>query len=370
MRKKDWIFLVSLFILIFLGIVMILSLSVNDSPPFFSFKKQLLAVIISFFAFISFASWNWRFFRNSPFFILVLYFFAIFLLGLLFIFGDEVKGVRGWFDFGFFSLQPIELTKISVLLLLAKYFSSRHLEVWQIKHLLISGSFVVLPTVLTIMQPDLASAAILGFIWLGIVLVSGIRFRQILLLFLFFSIIAAFSWFFVLHSYQKERLISFLNPEIDPRGGSYHQKQALIAIGSGSLFGKGLGAGTQTKLGFLPSAKTDFIFAAVGEELGFFGITILLTAFVIFFSRLIYYTNFFTNNFCRLFTAGFAIKILSETFINIGMNLGMLPVAGVPLPFVSFGGSHFLANFIALGIIWNMIKTSQPAALSPDSQHL
>jgi len=170
-----------------------------------------------------------------------------------------------------------------------------------------------------------------------------------------FLIIAGFAWSFLLHPYQQSRILSFFNPEEDLLGSGYNREQALIAIGSGRIFGKGLGWGSQTHLRFLPLSKTDFIFASLAESLGLVGVSILLICFVIIFQRLIMWANIFSYNFCKLFTIGFTIKLLIEAFINIGMNLGLLPIIGIALPFVSMGGSHLLAEFIGLGMINSMI---------------
>jgi len=277
------------------------------------------------------------------------------LLILVLLFGDKTSGSAGWFNFGAFSFQPVEVAKIALILVLAKYLSSRHLEIWQFRHLVVSGLFTFVPFSLVAIQPDLGGAMIFGVIWLGLVAISGIRIKQVVLLVVLFLIIAGFAWSFLLHPYQQSRILSFFNPEEDLLGSGYNREQALIAIGSGRIFGKGLGWGSQTHLRFLPLSKTDFIFASLAESLGLVGVSILLICFVIIFQRLIMWANIFSYNFCKLFTIGFTIKLLIEAFINIGMNLGLLPIIGIALPFVSMGGSHLLAEFIGLGMINSMI---------------
>jgi rod shape determining protein RodA len=196
----------------------------------------------------------------------------------------------------------------------------------------------------------------LTLIWFVLVLASGIRWEQIFLLLIVFALIVSLAWVFLLKPYQRDRILNFVNPQKDILGIGYNRNQALIAIGSGRLFGKGLGWGTQTQLRFLPLAKTDFIFAALAEELGFLGVLILLSAYLLLFSRIAHWINIFENNFCKLFTFGFAIKLLIECFINLGMNTGLLPIIGLALPFISYGGSHLLADFLGLGIINSMIR--------------
>jgi len=354
MFKTDFVLFLALLILITLGLLVLWSISFQDSSPFLSIKKQVMFLGISIGFFIALSLLDWRILNNSSL-ILFLYFFSLALLILVLFFGDKSSGSAGWFNFGAFSFQPAEIAKIALLLVLAKYLSSRHLEIWQWRHLLISGFFVFLPFSLVAMQPDLGGALIFLAIWLGLVIISGIRIKQIILLIIIFLLLGSLAWLFLLEPYQRSRIVSFFNPEEDLLGAGYNREQALIAIGSGRIFGKGLGWGSQTHLRFLPLSKTDFIFASLAESLGLIGVSILLTCFVIIFQRLIVWANIFSYNFCKLFTIGFTIKLLVETFINLGMNLGLLPIIGIALPFISLGGSHLLAEFIGLGIINSMI---------------
>lgn len=354
MFKTDSLLFLSLFILIALGLLILWSISSQDAAPFFSFKKQLVLLAISICAFFVISFLDWRIFNSSQL-ILFLYSLSLSLLVVVLFFGDKSSGVAGWFNFGLFNFQPIEVAKLSLIIILAKYLSSRHLEIWQFRHLIISGFFTFIPVALIASQPDLGGAMIFGAIWLGLVFISGIRFKQIVLLVIIFALIAGLSWSFLLKPYQQSRILSFIYPQEDPLGSGYNREQALIAIGSGRIFGRDLGWGSQTNLRFLPLAKTDFIFASLAESLGLFGVSILLICFLLIFYRLVIWANRFSYNFCKLFTIGFAIKLLIETFVNIGMNLGLLPIVGIALPFISAGGSHLLMNFIGLGIINSMI---------------
>ncbi len=354
MFKSDTVLFLSLFILITLGLLVLWSISFQDQPSFLSVKKQLIFLGISIGFFIVFSLLDWRIFNNSSL-ILFLYCLSLGLLVLVLFFGDKSSGSAGWFNFGFFSFQPVEVAKIALLLVLAKYLSSRHLEIWQWQHLLVSGFFALIPFCLTAIQPDLGGALSFFIIWLGLVLISGIRIKQIILLLIVFSLVGGLAWGFLLEPYQRSRILSFLNPEEDLLGAGYNREQALIAIGSGGIFGKGLGWGSQTHLRFLPLSKTDFIFASLAESLGLIGVSILLICFIVVFQRLIVWANIFSYNFCKLFTVGFTIKLLFGVFVNLGMNLGLLPIIGIALPFISMGGSHLLAEFIGLGIINSMI---------------
>ncbi|MDD3098676.1 MAG: FtsW/RodA/SpoVE family cell cycle protein [Candidatus Pacebacteria bacterium] len=354
MFKTDSVLFLALFVLIALGLLVLWSISFQDNSPFLSVKKQMIFLGISICFFILFSFLDWRIFNNSSL-IIFFYLLSVALLILVLFFGDKSSGSAGWFNFGAFSFQPVEVAKISLILVLAKYLSSRHLEIWQFRHLVVSGIFAFIPFSLVAIQPDLGGAMIFGVIWLGLVAISGIRIRQVVLLLILFLIIAGLAWSFLLQPYQQSRILSFFNPEVDLLGAGYNREQALIAIGSGRLFGKGLGWGSQTHLRFLPLSKTDFIFASLAESLGLVGVSILLICFLVIIQRLVMWANIFSYNFCKLFTIGFAIKLLVEAFINIGMNLGLLPIIGIALPFVSMGGSHLLAEFIGLGMINSMI---------------
>ncbi|MGC8651388.1 MAG: FtsW/RodA/SpoVE family cell cycle protein [Minisyncoccia bacterium] len=356
MKKSDRILYFALFVLIAFGLMILGSLSKNDSPRFFSLEKQLFFVFLGLIIFFVFSAIDWHIFATSRSLLITLYFISVLSLALVLVIGKTSRGSTGWFNFGFFSFQPVEIAKIILILILAKYLSSRHKEIWQFQYLFASGFYALLPIGLVILQPDLGGAIVLALIWFALVLVSGIRWSQIFLLLMIFLLVVGVAWSFLLKPYQRDRILNFVNPQKDILGIGYNRHQALIAIGSGRFLGKGLGWGTQTQLNFLPLATTDFIFAALAEELGFLGIIILLTAFLVLFFRLSYWINIFDNNFCKLFTFGFAFKLLIELFINIGMNTGLLPIIGLALPFLSYGGSHLLTDFFGLGIINSMIR--------------
>ena len=294
---------------------------------------------------------DWRILRKDSYLILILYFLCIFALAGLYFFAPEIRGVRSWYKLGPLSFDPIELTKIVLIILLAKYFSSRHIEMYRFYHIILSGIYVLLPALLFFFQPDLGSVIILIAIWIGVLLISGIKIRHFLILTGIGIIIFISAWIFILEDYQKQRIVSFINPQIDPQGISWSVNQSKIAIGSGGLFGLGFGKGLQTQYGFLPEPHTDFIFAAISEEFGLIGIGVVFALFGIMIFRIIKIALSSESNFPRFFATGFAILLIAHIFINIGMNLGILPIIGVPLPLVSYGGSSLLATFFALGIL-------------------
>jgi len=186
--------------------------------------------------------------------------------------------------------------------------------------------------------------------------VSGIKLKHLFLILGTLLIASVLSFAFLLKPYQKERITAFINPSLDTRGINYNSQQSIIAIGSGRLFGKGLSFGTQTQLNFLPESKTDFVFASIAEEIGLIGMIIVFASYFIILYKLFFYLTKTTDNFAFLLTFGLLIKIGVETLINIGVNVGFFPVVGIALPFLSMGGSHLLADFILLGIVFNTQK--------------
>lgn len=228
---------------------------------------------------------------------------------------------------------------------------------YRITHILLSGFYIALPSFLIFLQPNLGSALVLGLLWIGILLISGIKLRHFFVLVLCGVILFALGWNYFLKDYQKDRILSFLNPEADPLGMSWSQNQAKIAIGSGGLFGQGFGKGSQTQYSFLPEPQTDFIFAVIAEEWGLLGVIVVFSLFLIIIWRIIRIGSLSPSNFPRFFSIGFLIIIISQAFIHIGMNLGILPIIGVPLPFVSYGGSSLVSVLAGLGILQNIKKS-------------
>jgi len=294
---------------------------------------------------------DWRAIQSNSYLILTLYFICLLALVGLFFFAPMIRGTRGWYKLGPLSLDPIAATKLVLIILLAKYFSKRHVEMYKLKHILLSGFYVLLPTLLIVFQPDLGSGIILVGLWIGILIISGIRLREFLILTLLGLLLITLAWFFFLEGYQKDRITSFVSPDIDPQGISWNQRQSKIAIGSGGIFGKGFGRGSQARYGFLPESHTDFIFASIAEEFGLVGISTLLVLFLIIIWRVIRIALKASSNFPRFFAFGLAIVLVSQVFIHIGMNLGILPVIGISLPLVSYGGSGLIFTYIGLGIL-------------------
>jgi len=278
------------------------------------------------------------------------------LLLLLFIIGHISNGAKSWFSLGFLSFQPSDPMKLVVILLLAKYFSRRHVEIDNVKHIFVSALYALIPFLLVFLQPDFGSAIIILSIWFGMVLISGISWKNLLAVFGIGIAAFAFLWVFVFAPYQKARIVNFIDPLSNIKTSGYSVYQSTIAVGSGEVFGKGVGFGTQSRLKFLPEYQTDFIFAAFVEEWGFAGAVILFILVGLIIWRILHIALLGASNFEMLYGAGLSILIMSHFLINVGMNIGLMPVTGITLPFMSYGGSHLLTEFMGLGILMGMNK--------------
>jgi len=322
--------------------------------------RQFLWVCIGTIVFFLFAMLDLRFIRRTPV-ILSAYSVMLTLLALLLVLVHPVMGAKSWFSFGLFSFQPTDPTKLVLIALLAKYFSRRHIEIANMRHIVISGLYAAAPALLVLFQPDLGTAVIFIAIWFGMVLVSGIP-KQHLAVVITLGIVAATAlWFGGLHDYQRARILAFVNPASDIHGSGYNAYQATIAVGSGEWFGKGIGYGTQSKLRFLPQYETDFIFAAYAEEWGFVGVLFVLLLYGLLFARLLEIARRSATNFDAFFTIGVLILFAAHVAIHAGINVGLLPVTGTTIPFMSYGGSHIVMEFGALGIVASLAKYGRSA---------
>jgi rod shape determining protein RodA len=321
--------------------------------------RQSIWIGISFFLMFILSNLDFRFLRRSHV-IITLYGLAVaFLLSVLAL-GFVAKGAKSWISLGgLFSIQPVELVKLVIILLLAKYFSRRHIEIAHIKHIIVSAIYAGILVFLVILQPDFGSALTIMAIWFGMVLVSGISKKHLAMVFLIGAITFAGLWNFGFKEYQKARIINFIHPLADIRGSGYNAYQAMVTVGSGQIMGKGIGYGTQSRLRFLPEYQTDFIFAAFSEEWGFIGVVILFILYTIIIGRILMWSMRGETNFEILYGVGLAIFFMIHLIINIGMNIGIMPVTGIPIPFMSYGGSHLLTEFAGLGILMGMRKYSR-----------
>ncbi len=347
----DWILLGAALLVSIAGLITMNSFGSNN--PYFD--RQLILVGIACILAIAASFVDFRFLKRTSV-IVTLYTLSVFVLSLLFVVGAASKGAQSWFKLGFFSIEPADPIKIVVILLLAKYFSRRHVAIANIRHIIVSGIYPLIIFLLVLVHPDFGSALIIFLIWLGMVTVSGISKRHIILVFIIGALAFGGLWAYALKPYQKQRIMTFVNPLSDIRGSGYNAYQSTITVGSGQLTGKGIGYGTQSRLNFLPEFHTDFIFAAFAEEWGFVGVLILYALFGIIIWRVLAHAMRAHSNFEMLFATGFSIFLMSHLVINIGMNLGVMPVTGITVPFMSYGGSHLVTEFLGLGIIMGMSR--------------
>lgn len=351
-RNFDWLLFFSTLLLCLMGLAAVYSVGLSRGPADAYFRKQLIALVIGLVG-LFIASWMQpNFFRLSA---KPLYFFSLFLLAAVLVFGSTIRGTRGWFAFGGFSFQPVELAKAALILILGYSISNfgRRFE----RPLYFFGTLVITLCAIgfTMLQPDLGSAVLLGTIWFAMMFLTSAR-KWYLFSFVGAGILfAVLAWFFLLHPYQKERVLTFVNPDRDPLGAGYNTTQAIIAVGSGKFFGKGLGFGSQSQMRFLPEAQTDFVFSVIGEEMGFAGVTMMLILFAVMLWRLLVLAEKSDDDFASVVISGIAVLIGSQLFINVGANLGLLPVTGVTLPFVSYGGSSLIVNLVLIGVAESMV---------------
>ncbi len=329
-----------------------ISLAIIASTTPLLFTQQLIFSLIGLFLYIVFSSID---FRIWPKFIWIFYAFSLVLLFVTF-FGREIRGSSRWIDLGWFRLQPSEMIKPFFVLFIAQLFAGAK---GKSLTLIVKPFIFFLPILLLIFkQPDLGNVLVYGFIFILITLVSEIPLFSLLTSFGILALFLPVSWH-ALEKYQKSRLLSFLDPGADPTGTGYNALQAIIAIGSGRLAGLGLGHGTQSHLLFLPEYHTDFIFAAIGEELGFLAGFLVIFFYFVLLMKILYIAAKQENKFTRFVTVGIFAQIFIQVFINIGMNLGISPITGITLPFLSYGGSSIISTFIGLGLVSNIAKSAR-----------
>ena len=361
----DWFLLAAALAISLLGLLTMHSFPGENAL----FERQIVWIALSLCVFFAASLPEYRFLRRTPV-VIALYGGALFLLSLVFFLGTVVKGAQERFDLGLFFAQPSDPAKVILVVLLSKYFSRRHIEIAHIRHILVSGAYAALIAALVFFQPDFGSAIIVASIWLGMVLVAGISWKHLAVLFVTVALLSGGLWQWGLQPYQKERIVAFLHPLSDLQGAGYNAYQAAVAVGSGELTGKGVGYGTQSKLQFLPEYETDFIFAAYAEEWGFVGALLLFGLFAVVIVRILGHALRGSDNFHSLFASGIAVYILAQFIVHAGMNIGLLPITGTTLPFMSYGGSHLLTEYAALGILMGMRRRARSSIQARDETEL
>ncbi len=357
LKNFDWILLLSVLLLVSFGLMAIYTIGLGgQGNSLINFKKQAILAIIGFAILFVFAFLDYKILYAYSFY---LYILAILLLVIVFFWGKTVNGTTGWLGFKNLTIQPVEFAKLVLIIVLAKFFSKHSNNVDQLKNLSFS-IILILPIILLILlQPDFGSAIILLIIWFVMLFFFGTRKRYYFSILLFSILLFLFSWFFLFKPYQKQRIKTFINPNTNVLAQDYNVIQAKIAVGAGGFSGRALNLSSQSQLKFLPSASNDFIYAVICEELGFLGVSLLFTLFIVFYIRLIKIMFKVKDGFGLYLLIGAFILFFTQTFINIGMNIGIAPVVGISLPFLSSGGSFLIICLIIIGIVENIYLKSK-----------
>lgn len=350
--------------LLLLGISLAVLYSISmatQSQDFLSvFWRQAIFILIGIVVLIIFSTISYqtlKFHSTTGYFLTLLI-----LIGVL-LFGRSIRGTAGWIGMGSFHIQPVEIAKLSLVIFLASFISQKKMELEEAGRLIASLILSGIMIFLVIRQPDFGSAMVLIGIWLGTTLVSGISRKKIIIMILL-GLSVSFAGWFRLQPYQKDRVLNLIHPKnIDPRGSGYNVIQSMIAVGSGGINGKGIGHGSQSQLNFLPEKHTDFIFASIAEELGLFGSLLVIGLYSLIFYRMRVIALSAPDNFSYLVVVGIMSMFFVQIIENIGMNIGIMPVTGIPLPLLSYGGSSLLVVLASIGIL-NNIYSHQESVVS------
>lgn len=357
-RNIDWLLLAAVGLLLSMGMLALYSFSESVSGNVY-FGKQLLFAGVGVALMFFIGALDYRHFARMSTF---LYFLTLAVLSLVLVIGEPVRGTVGWLSFFGFQVQPVEFAKLVLIIFLASFISQKRSELSEWARLIASLFLVAFMILLVLKQPDLGSSLVLMFIWGSMILVSGIRLKHFVVLTLLGGLLLTLGWI-LLADYQRARLETFINPELDPRGAGYNVLQSMVAVGSGGVWGKGIGHGSQSQLNFLPEKHTDFIYAVITEELGLVGGSLILFLYALLLYRIERIAKRARDNTGYLIAVGLFAYFLVQILINVGMNMGLLPVTGLPAPFVSYGGSSLLASCIGVGILLSIYRFRQSERL-------
>ena len=349
LRNWDWILAVVTLLLSVIGILVLYSITykAKELAVPVDWRMQLLYVGLGLAAMLVTALIDYRIWSRLTTW---LYFLALGLLLVVAVVGKSALGATRWIDLGFFQFQPSELAKLALIFSLARFLADYYEQMDQLKYLLISLVYVLLPMSFVLAQPDLGTALVMLVVWL--VMVLSAKARPIYLAGMALASLAALPVVLrFLQPYQRQRLVTFFNPMADPLGTGYNVVQSTIAVGSGQLTGRGLAAGSQSQLNFLPSQHTDFIFAVLAEKMGFVGGMLLIALFGVLLWRGLAIGWKAADRFGFFLCVGVVTMFLFHFFVNVGMNMGIMPVTGIPLPFVSYGGTSLLIGMLAVGLL-------------------
>lgn len=357
LKSFDWVLFGSVFLLICFSLAALYSVAISfDEPNFSNFSKQITFALIGFVvlfivSFIDYRLWQEY---SSIFYAIV----GVLLIGVLFL-GTTIRGTTGWYSIFGFNFQPVELAKIGLIAFLAWFLSKHTGQIKELKTFIATGLSALLLFILVIFQPDFGSGIILFSIWILMMIFAGMNKKHLAFLVIGGLASLIIAWMFLFAPYQKDRILTFFNPQADPYGRGYQVRQAITAVGAGGLYGRGLGFGSQSQLKFLPASQTDFIFAVIAEELGFLGISLIFFFWAMIFYRLVRAARMMKDNFSSFFILGASALFFIHLMINVGMNIGIVPVTGISLPFLSYGGSFLLTSLLLIGVIQSMIIRNQ-----------
>ena len=348
--KFDWMLVAVILLLLGVSLLTLYSLSTPAGTDYFLRQLIFSGLGIGVMLFAAFLDY-----RHIEKYSTALYFITLLILSSVLLFGTTVRGTAGWLSFGAFQVQPVEIAKITLIIFLASFISKKKSELGEWTRLIVSLVLSAALIFLVLRQPDLGSSVVLAAIWVGMIFASGLRLKHIIVLFLLGTVLLSGSWF-TLESYQKERINIFIHPESDRLGSGYNVLQAIVAVGSGGLTGKGIGHGSQSQLNFLPEKHTDFIFAVIAEELGVTGAFFVIGLYGTLLYRIRRIGDQAQDNFGYLVAVGVLAMTFSQVVINIGMNIGLLPVTGLPAPLLSYGGSSLLSLLFILGLLLSVYQ--------------
>ena len=352
LRNFDWPLVIAVMLLVALGLAATYSVDLSRGIELINFKKQLIALTIGVILFFAASLSQRTIYQHVA---KLSYWLSLVALCAVLFFGKNIRGTTGWFVFGNFSFQPVELAKVGLILMLAYIISNFGRRFERPLFFFGTGAVTLVMIVLVMLQPDLGSAGLLGSIWFGLMFLTGARRSFILLLISGLVVGSVLAWFFFLQNYQKARILTFVDPQRDPLHSGYNVAQSMIAIGSGQFFGRGLGFGSQNQLRFLPEAQTDFVFSVIAEELGFAGAGILVVLFGVVIWRILLLARSTDDDFVAATAVGVVVLFFAQFVFNVGANIGLVPVTGVTLPFVSYGGSSLIINLLLVGILESMV---------------
>ncbi len=347
-KNFDWLIVLAILVLLLLGLAMVGSVTSG------LLLHQVFYAFLGLFLFFLVSRLDYRIFPKLAFWLFI---FTIFALLSTFLFGRLTRGSIRWIQLGAFAFQPSELVKPFLILTFASLAVSQ--KIFNLKSFLINLFFILIPAFLIFRQPDFGSSLVVVFVWGAILFTSGLAWRWLVGGLFFLGALLPLIWR-LLKGYQKERIYTFLRPLSDPLGAGYNMIQSIVAVGSGQFIGRGLGRGTQSHLRFLPERHTDFIFASLAEEFGFVGAALLILSFGFLLWRILRIGQRSTDPFGFLICVGAFTLIFSQVFINIGMNLGLVPITGLTLPLVSYGGSSLMATMICLGLVESVARLTRP----------